>query len=87
MFMKSKDDILKDGYVDMHAKVGGILQTHRFTAQKEKTGFGEMLILVTKGNVASGELARLAEEVQLPLRSPFGTAFPRGKGPKDFVFD
>ena len=80
-----KEDILKQGYVDLHARVGGILQTHRFIVQKEKTGFGEILILVTKGNVASGELARLAEEVQLPLRSPLGTAFPKGKGPKDFL--
>ena len=83
--MASKEEIIAQGYIDLRERVGGIIQAHRFLVQKEKTGFGEILILVTKGNVAAGELARLAEEMQLPLRSPFGTAFPRGKGPKDFI--
>lgn len=83
--MKSKEEIIAQGYIDLRARVAGIIQSHRFIVQKEKTGFGEILILVTKGNVTVGELARLSEEIQLPLRSPFGTAFPRGKGPKDFI--
>lgn len=73
----SKEQILAQGYADLHARVSGIRQLHRFFVQQEKTGFGEIVVLVTKGNVAIGELARLAEEVQMPLRSPLGIAYPK----------
>lgn len=82
---QTKDQILNQGYIDLHLRVGGILQVHRFIVTKEKTGFGEVMFLVTKGKVAAGELARVAEELQMPMRSPLGTAFPKNKGPKDFV--
>ena len=73
----SKEEIVKQGYVDAHVRVGGILQTHRFTVQKEKTGFGEIDFLVTKGNVPPSELAKLSGELQMPVKSPLGTAFPK----------
>ena len=73
----SKEGILTRGYLDAHVRVGGIRQTHRFIVQKEKTGFGELDFLVTKGNVPQSELARLAEEHKMPAKSPLGTAFPK----------
>ena len=80
-----KEQIIQQGYADLHLRVGGILQLHRFVVTKEKTGFGEVLFLVTKGKVAPGELARASEELQIPLKSPLATAFPKNMGPKDFV--
>lgn len=81
----SKEQVISQGHTELHARVGGILQSHRFILQKEKTGFGIVSVLVTAGNVPVGELARLADEIGIPLRSPLGIAFPKGKGPKDFV--
>ena len=81
----SKEQILSQGHAEIRVKVGGIIQRHKFLIVKEKTAFGEVPYLETKGSVTVSELARLSQELGLPVRSPLGTAFPPGKGTKDFA--
>lgn len=81
----SKEEIIRRGFVDVHAWVGGIRQHHRLTVKKETTAFGQMPYLFTGANIPANELLRIAEETGLPVRSPTTTVFPKGKGPKDFV--
>ena len=81
----TKEQILSQGWVEIPVKVTGINQRHKFFVVKEKTPFGEVAYLVTKGNITAAELARIAEEYDFPVRSPLGTAFPPGKGSRDFA--
>ena len=81
----SREQILSQGFAEIRVKVAGIQQRHKFVIVKEKTAFGEVPYLETKGNVTVSELARLAQEFDLPVRSPLGKVFPPGKGPKDFA--
>lgn len=83
--LPSREEILEQGYADLRIRIAGIIQKHHFQVQWEKTTFGMVPYLTTKGMVPPADLARLAEEIQLPLRSPLGTAFPLRKGPSDFV--
>jgi len=79
------DRIISQGYVDVRIRIGGILQKHRLTVGKEKTAFGEMTRLVSKVDIPAGEMVRLANELQLPIKTPTGKVFPKGKGPADFT--
>lgn len=83
--MQPKEEILKQGYIDIRIRIAGIIQRQRFLVQKEHSGYGEVIYLVTKGKVPPVDLARLAEELKFPMRSPFGTAFPKGKTIQDFA--
>jgi hypothetical protein len=82
--MVNREQILTRGHIDMQVRVGGILQKHRLTVEKEKTAFGKVVYLSTKVNIPNGELVRMVEELQLPIKTPQGKIFPRGKGPWDF---
>ncbi len=83
--LPSREEILKAGFVEIRLKIAGIVQKHHFKIEKEKTAFGEVTYLTTKGRVTPMDLAKLSEELQLPVRSVRGTAFPKGKGASDFV--
>ncbi|MBN2122248.1 hypothetical protein JW721_04310 [Candidatus Micrarchaeota archaeon] len=76
--------ILKDGFLQIKVRVSGMLQNHKFTLKKENSAFGDYYILETEVPIMAAEMMRAANEVEMPLRSPTGLFFPRGKSPKDF---
>ncbi len=83
--MTTKDEILKNGFLEVRIKITGIIQRHRFTVVYDNTPFGKVVYLQIKANIPAIELSKLATEYQLPFRSPLGTAYPAGKGSKDFA--
>jgi len=81
-----REEILKTGFVDLKIKIAGIIQKHRLEIVREDTPYGRVPYLVTKvKDISMKELVRIAEELQLPVKSPTSVAFPPGKMPADFV--
>jgi hypothetical protein len=76
--------ILKDGFLQIKVRVSGMLQNHKFLLKKENSAFGDYYLLETDIPIMAAEMMRAANEVGLPLRSPTGFFFPKGKSPKDF---
>jgi len=80
-----KEDILKKGSVEVHAKVSGIRQRHVLKVVREKTAWGMVPYLVGEHKIPAAELIRLAEELQLPIKCAGMTVFPKGKATQDFA--
>jgi len=80
-----KEEILKRGSVEVHAKVGGIRQRHVLRVEREKTAWGMVPYLVCEHKIPAAELIRLAEELQLPIKCRGMAVFPKGKAAQDFV--
>ena len=78
-------EILASGYTDVKVRVAGVLQRHRLTVTYERTAFGRVVYLETRVPIPTGELFRVANELDMPVKAPTGTIFPQGKGPKDFT--
>jgi hypothetical protein len=81
----NKDEILKQGYIDVKVQVQGLRQSHRLSVEKEKTPRGILTYLVSKHYIPTNELVRLAEVLQLPIKHNATVVFPKGKMPKDFI--
>ncbi|MEM2908926.1 MAG: hypothetical protein QW590_01365 [Candidatus Bilamarchaeaceae archaeon] len=80
-----KDEILKQGFVIVKVMVNGIRQTHRLNVVKEKSGNGYFSYLMGRYPIPESEMIRLAEELQLPIKSRDMIVFPKGKSKKDFM--
>jgi hypothetical protein len=80
-----KDDILRQGFVIVKVTVSGIRQTHRLDVVKEKSGNDYFYYLRGRFAIPEAEMIRLAEELQLPIRSKDTLVFPKGKGRRDFI--
>ena len=83
--MISKDEILKRGSVEVHAKVGGIRQRHTLKVVWEKTAWGTVPFCVSSFQLPASELLRLAQEIGLPIKCRGMVVFPKGKAAQDFV--
>jgi len=81
----NKDEILKQGYVDVKVYVSGLRQSHRLKVVKGRTAHGLVPFLEAKHYIPATELAKLAEQLQLPVKHKDTVVFPKGKMPKDFV--
>ncbi|MEM4166443.1 MAG: hypothetical protein QW153_01125 [Candidatus Bilamarchaeaceae archaeon] len=81
----NKDEILKQGFVIVKVTVAGIRQTHRLDVVKEKSGNGYFHYLRGRHPIPESEMIRLAEELQLPIRSKDTLVFPKGKSRQDFT--
>lgn len=81
----SKDNILKNGSIEVHVKVSGIRQRHTLKVEREKTAFGMVPYLVCEKSLPVNELLRLAEELQFPIKCKGMKVFPKGKAAKDFA--
>jgi hypothetical protein len=81
----NKDEILRQGYAIVKVITSGVRQTHRLNVVHEKDSKGEFSYLTGRYPIPESELIRLAEELQLPVKSRDLIAFPRGKSRKDFV--
>jgi len=76
--------IIKKGFAEIQVRASGMLQKHKFNLKKEKSAFGEYYLLEIEAPISLSELMRIANEVDLPVRSLTGFFFPNGKSPKDF---
>ncbi|MBI2079785.1 hypothetical protein HYT84_03400 [Candidatus Micrarchaeota archaeon] len=85
MGLVSREEILKNGFVEIRVRVAGIIQRHKFNVVREETPFGSVPYLVVKAMIPHVELVRIAEEIQLPVRNKEATVFPKGKMVKDFA--
>jgi len=81
----NRNEILKQGYIDVKVYVAGLRQSHRLKVVPEKTAHGTVPFLVAQHYIPRTELVKLAEQIQLPLKHKDIVVFPKGKMPKDFV--
>jgi hypothetical protein len=80
-----RDDILKQGYIDVKVYVAGLRQNHRLTVEVERTVHGDVPFLMSKNYIPSAELVRLANELMLPIKHNKTMVLPKGMMPKDFA--
>ncbi len=85
MVIINKEQILKQGYVDVKVHVQGLRQSHRLQVVREKTPQGILPYLEAKHYIPTQELVRLAEMLQLPVKHKDTVVFPKGKMPKHFL--
>lgn len=83
--MVDKKDILKNGYVIVKVTVNGIRQTHRLNVVREKESRGDFHYLTGRQPIPENEMIRLAEELQMPIKSRDAIVFPKGTMKKDFI--
>lgn len=81
----TRDEILNKGYADVKVNVQGLRQNHRLAIEVDKTPRGTITYLVSKLYIPTGELIRLAESLQFPIKHNTTVVFPKGKMPKDFL--
>lgn len=85
MNKKNREEILRDGKVDVKVMRSGTLQFQEFTVKRIPSSMGAYAILEIDKFVDLPELIAVAEEVQLPIKAKNGFIFPKGKTAKDFV--
>ena len=78
-------DLIKKEKVELKVKRSGMIQRILFEIKKVDEPYGSYPVLHTDRAIDLSELARLADEINLPVRAPNGIVFPRGKTGKDFV--
>ncbi len=78
-------EILRKGFVEEKVNIAGISQKVVFKVVKKKYGSQEYVALHTDKLVGISDLSRIAEETGMPVESPVGSAFPKGKMAKDFI--
>lgn len=83
--MASIERILKEGSVEIQVMRSGMLQRIVFEVKRVRTPMGEYPLLSTDRQIDFKEIARVAQETGLPVQTPAGTAFPKGKSAKDFI--
>ena len=62
-----------------------MFQLLEFKLVRRDTPLGKVPFLALDRYLDMAELVRVAEEYQLPVESPVGKVFPRGKKETDFV--
>lgn len=77
--------ILGKGEQDIRVKRAGMLQSLPFRIVRVATPFGQVPYMKVERVVDLPELMRVCEEYGLPIDSPNGKIFPRGKMEKDFA--
>lgn len=80
-------DIVKKGSAEAEIRIASILQIHKFLVTKEKTAFGEIPVLNPEKKITLPltEALKVANQLDLPVRSAAGLVFPSGKFAKDFA--
>ncbi|MGC9037303.1 MAG: hypothetical protein ACP5GD_03520 [Candidatus Micrarchaeia archaeon] len=77
------ESIVKRGFYEARLSIAGLVQKIRFSVTT-KEGAQAYLVLHTDKLVGLADLVKIAEETHLPVESPNGIAFPKGKTSKDF---
>lgn len=78
-------EVLAKGEVVVQVKRNSIMQKLTFRLVRKKTNDGEVPYLVLDKFLDVSELVRVAEEYQLPVESPVGKIYPKGKKEIDFL--
>ena len=81
---KQKEALLKGG-ISVRVKRSGMFQVLDFRLERKDTPLGKVPYLTLDRMLDLSELVRIAEEYQLPVESPSGRVFPRGKKETDFL--
>ena len=79
-----RSKILADGKVEIRVFRSGMWQRIIFDVKKIDTPVGPYPVLFTDRMIDFKEIARVAQEYDLPVQAPNGTAFPKGKTPADY---
>ncbi|VVC72001.1 Uncharacterised protein [uncultured archaeon] len=78
-------EILSAGKVEINVKRAGVHQFQVFEVRKGMSPEGPYPYLYLDKFIDLSELLRIAEEYGLPATAKNGSAFPKGKGSKDFA--
>jgi len=82
---EKRAEALSKGEVVVQVKRNSIMQKLTFRLVRKKTNDGEVPYLVLDKFLDVSELVRVAEEYQLPVESPVGKIYPKGKKEIDFL--
>ncbi|MFA6489852.1 MAG: hypothetical protein WCT52_04180 [Candidatus Micrarchaeia archaeon] len=85
MAFEKRAEALSKGEVVVQVKRNSIMQKLTFRLVRKKTNDGEVPYLVLDKFLDVSELVRVAEEYQLPVESPVGKIYPKGKKEIDFL--
>jgi len=77
-------EVLSIGTIKIRVNRGGMFQQITFRTKISKLGNIEYHVLFTDRIIGLTELARIAEELGLPVEAPNGAAFPKGTSAIDF---
>ena len=77
--------VIKNGSIVVRVKRTGMLQSLTLKIRKVSMGKDYFIELYFSRIIDIGELHRIANELGLPVEAENGTAFPEGKGAKDFM--
>jgi len=78
-------EIVKKGGIEVRVKISGIFQRVFLKPVKRKYGSFEYTTLYTDKLVSISDLEKIANEILLPIESPNGRVFPKGKSALDFT--
>lgn len=79
------EEVLRNGKAEYRVHRKGMFQRIIFTVKIIKEPYGEYPVLFTDRIIDINEAVRLAEELKIPIFTPNGNVFPKGKSGKDFV--
>lgn len=79
------EKILREGSVRVRVWRTGMLQQITLNVKKVAIGDTQFVELFFPRVIDRSELSRIANELGLPVEAENGTAFPEGKGAKDFI--
>lgn len=82
---EKREEALSKGEVSVRVKRSGMYQMLPFRLVRKKTPSGLVPYLVLDKFLDLSELVRVAEEYRLPVESPVGKVFPKGKKESDFA--
>jgi hypothetical protein len=77
-------EVLSTGTIKIRVNRSGMFQHITFKIKTLKLGNVEYYVLFTERTIGLTELAKIAEEIGLPVEAPNGTAFPKGTSAMDF---
>ncbi len=78
-------EALSKSEVSVRVKRSGMYQLLPFKVIRKDTPNGKVPYLVLDRLLDLSELMRVSEEYQLPVESPVGKVFPRGRKETDFL--
>lgn len=85
MVSESARKIIEDGSIKVRVRRTGMLQVITLQVRRVSIGGTHFVELYFKRVLDRNELARVANELGLPVEAENGRAFPEGKGAKDFL--
>ncbi len=82
---QNPEEIIKQGGIKIKVKRAGMLQTLEFKTKKISIGKHHFTELFCDRLIDMNELLRIANELNLPIETLNGRAFPKNKSTKDFI--